>query len=264
MFFKTTNISSWGIITPLSTPRVFCYLAWLEIKNQYRRTILGPFWILGTLIIFSAAMAYVYSSLFDLEFNKYVTYVSTGMIGWNWGSAILTTSCTVYITNSNLITEYPTDKSYLLWTHVIVQLLVFLHQLPLVFLFYLSGMLSFNYNILFIIPSIFIIIAINIGIASILSVVVVRFRDIERILTSLTVIIMVTTPIFWMPSMVGKRALIYKLNPFHYIVELIRDPLMGNTFKPENYIIGSLLAVTALIVGGIFHKKYSQYIVFRL
>lgn len=210
-------------------------------------------------------MGSVYSGLFSIAFNKYITYVTAGMIGWNWASSILLNTGTIYTANAGLLTDYPTNKAYLIWSNAMSQLIILLHQLPLIGLFYLIGLLSFNSNFFYIIPSLIIVFMINIGVGAILSVVVNRYRDLNRILASFSIIIMMTTPIFWMPtSFEGMRTLVYKLNPFYYIIEIIRDPLLGKDPNPTNYLVASLMALGFLLIGSLVHRKYSKFIVFRL
>ena len=255
-----------ALLRPITRPRIWLYLAWLETVNQYRRTVIGPFWILLSLLIFTVAMGSVYSGLFSIAFNQYITYITTGMIGWNWANAILINSGSIYTSNAGLLLDYPTNKSYLIWSNVMSQFIIFLHQLPLVVLFYIIGLVPLSHNLIYLLPSILIVFAINIGAGAIMSIVVNRYRDLNRILTSFTIIIMLTTPIFWVPTMVGEglRSLSYRLNPFYYIVEIIRDPLLGKAPNPMHYLISTIMALVLLLLGSMIHKNYSKFVVFRL
>lgn len=265
MLNQNSTLDFFSLLKPIQKPKIWLYLAYVSIVNEYRRTLLGPIWILLSLIIFALSIGVVYSGLFSIEYFEYITYMTTGMIGWIWASAILINSGMVYITNSGILLDHPTDKAYLIWAHAMSQLIVFLHELPFVFLFYLFGKVQVNAYMLYLIPSLIIIFIINIGAAAILSIVVTRYRDLHKILSSLVVIIMVTTPIFWKPEMVtGPRQLMYLLNPFYYIVEIIRDPLLGNPPNAFHYLISSGMAIILLFIGCIMHKKYSKSVVFRL
>ncbi len=265
MLQQQPSLTFLSLLRPVLKPKIWFYLAYASIVNEYRRTLLGPIWILLNLVIFTLSIGIVYSGLFSIEYFEYIAYMTTSMIGWMWASSILTSSGMVYITNSGILMDHPTDKAYLLWSHSMTQFIVFLHQLPFVFLFYLFGNIPLNWNILFIIPSLFIIFVINIGTAGILSIAVARYRDLQKILANLVVVIMVTTPIFWKPEMVaGVRKLVYLLNPFYYIVDIIRSPLLGKFPGFFNYGVASTLAVFILLISCHVHKKYSRTIIFRL
>jgi ABC-type polysaccharide/polyol phosphate export permease len=265
MLYNHSKLDFWSLLRPVSKPRIWFYLAYASVVNEYRRTLLGPVWILLNLMIFALSIGVVYSGLFSIEYFDYIAYMSASMIGWIWASAILVNSGMVYISNSNILVDHPTDKAYLIWSHVMTQLVVFLHQLPFMFFFYAFGKIELNWNMLYIFPSLAILFAINIGAASILSIIVTRYRDFHKILNSLVVIIMVTTPIFWKPEMVtGARQLIYLLNPFYYIVEIIRDPLLGKYPGTMTYMVACILMILTVLLGCLMHKKYSKTIVFRL
>lgn len=218
-----------------------------------------------SLVIFTFSVGAVYSGLFSIAYFEYIEYMATGMIGWNWAAAILVTSGMVYVSNNNLLANQPTDKAYLIWSHTMSQFLICLHQMPFVVFFYIFGTLHVNANILYIIPSMVIVFIINIGVAAVLSIIVTRYRDIHKILTSLVVIIMVTTPIFWKPDMISQnRSLTYLLNPFYYIVEIIRDPLLGKDPSFFNYSVALAIAAFMLCLGCWMHKRYSKFVIFRL
>lgn len=265
MLQNPTFLDFFSLLRPIRKPKIWFYLAYTATINEYRRTLLGPLWILLSLIIFSLSIGFVYSELFSIAYFKYVVYMTTGMIAWNWASAILISSGLIYVVNSGMLLDHPVDKAYLVWSHAMSQLIIFLHQVPLVLLFYVLGAIEINANVLYIIPSLVIVFIINIGVAASVSILVTRYRDIHKILSSLVVIIMITTPIFWSPEMVsGSRALLYFLNPFYYIVEIIRDPLLGNAPSAFEYLVASMIAGVFLAIGAIMHKKCSRHIVFRL
>ena len=265
MLHNTSSLDYFSLIRPIAKPRIWFYLAWIDTLSQYRRTLFGQFWILLNLIIFSVAMGSVYSGLFSIEFNKYITYLTTGMIGWQWACALFITSGSVYTSNAGLLLDYPTNKAYLLWSHVMAQLIIFIHQMPAILFFYAFGLVHVNLNMLYIIPSLILVFMINLGTAAILAIIVNRYRDLNRILNSLTIVIMMTTPIFWLATMAqGKRALVYQLNPFYYIVQIIRDPLLGNEPNFDHYAVTLFMAVLLMVVGSIVHKKYSKFVVFSL
>lgn len=265
MLIANSKLTFLSLLNPATKPRIWLYLAYTAIVNEYRRTMIGPFWILLNLVFFSLSVGVVYSGLFSIEYFEYVVYMATGMIGWLWASAILINGGMVYISNSGLLLDHPTDKAYLIWSYAAGQFLIFLHQLPFIALFYLLGYIPLSVNLLYILPSVLIVFTINIGAASVLSILVTRYRDFHKILSSLTIIIMISTPIFWKPQMVdGVRQLVYLLNPFYYIVEILRDPLLGKAPALFEYGVAAVIAATLLLLGCYMHKKYSNVIIFRL
>ncbi len=265
MLQQNAKLDLLSLFRPIKSPKIWFHLSYINTINEYRRTLLGPLWILLSLVIFTLAVGAVYSGLFSVAYFDYITFMAGGMIAWNWAAAILLSSGMVYLTSAGIIMDQPVDKAYLIWSHAMSNFIVFLHQIPLFLLFYLVGKAPLNSNFLYIIPSLLIIFLMNIGVAAIFGVLVSRYRDLNKILGSLVIIIMIVTPIFWKPEMVtGVRALVYYMNPFYYIVEIIRDPLMGENPGAFNYLVSSLIAIASLAIGAVVHKRYSKYVVFWL
>jgi ABC-type polysaccharide/polyol phosphate export permease len=92
-----------------------------------------------------------------------------------------------------------------------------------------------------------------------------RFRDVYQSVGFSVQILFFITPIFWPPSdAVGKRAMLVTLNPFAHLLELIRQPLMGNTPKLIHWEwgIGLMLLLGAITVTML--TLYRKRIVFWL
>ena len=254
-----------SLLYPILKPKIWISLAYRALIIDYQRTLLGPIWIFLSLVIFTLSMSVVYSGLLSVDYFDYLIFMSCSMIAWVWAGAFLSTSGMVYINNSNILLEHSVEKEYFIWTHATNNFLIFLHQLPLLFIYYAVGILELSLNTLFIIPSVIIFFIINIGLSSCLSIIVVRFRDVQKILSSLVIIVMITTPIFWKPEMLtGVRAYTYLLNPFYYIIELIRSPLLGHPPSLKIYSISIFIAFFSITLGCWMNYKYGRSIIYRL
>lgn len=265
MKFNNYNSGFFSLFEPILKPKHWLYTAKQKIINSHKRTLLGPFWILLHLIIFTTALGSVYSGLFKVQFFSYISYLATGFMGWIWVASIISASGTIFIEHSNMIKSSPILLSNLIWSHCMHNFIIFIYQTPLILFFYTFGITEFNINFLFIIPSLIIVFIINLSVAAILSVLIPRFLDIQKLITSAIIIIMITTPILWQPGMMsGARKLIYLLNPIYYIVEIIRNPLIGMDPNYSHYLISVIIAIVSTIVGCFCYQKYSRSVVFRL
>lgn len=62
---------------------LWLHLGWQDIKQRYRRSVLGPFWITIATGTTAVAMGGLYSKLFRLELSEHLPYVTLGLIVWN-------------------------------------------------------------------------------------------------------------------------------------------------------------------------------------
>ena len=53
-----------------------------DIKQRFRRSILGPFWLTRSMGIMVAALGFVFSKLFNQEIIIFIPYLATGLIFW--------------------------------------------------------------------------------------------------------------------------------------------------------------------------------------
>jgi ABC-type polysaccharide/polyol phosphate export permease len=91
-----------------------------------------------------------------------------------------------------------------------------------------------------------------------------RFRDIPPIVQTITQMMFLLTPILWRPNQIPGRELFYLLNPFYYLVEIIRAPLEGRA--PSLFVWTVVLAMTAagFVVSLLFFSRFRNRIVYWL
>src|SRR5579862_3228594 len=64
--------------------RVWGIMGWDDIRQRYRRSVLGPFWITLSTGIFILLLGVIYSRLFHMELQHYMPYLSVGYIVWGF------------------------------------------------------------------------------------------------------------------------------------------------------------------------------------
>jgi ABC-type polysaccharide/polyol phosphate export permease len=63
-----------------------------------------------------------------------------------------------------------------------------------------------------------------------------RFRDIEQIVTAVMPLIFFLTPVLYRTSHFGATQAVVWLNPFTYLISVVRDPLLGTVPAPAVYV----------------------------
>lgn len=251
------------LVGPLKTHRLWVGLGWSDIVQSYRRTILGPFWITLNLVIFTTAITLVYGALFGMQPADYAGYVVCGMIAWLWVSGLLSEVGNTFIVFSAFLKSMPIDKSLLVWATTYKQLTTLAHQLPVYFGLMLFGIIKPSLYTLFAIPAIGIVFLMSIPITAITSILFARYRDLPRLIGGSVIIVLLTTPVFWQPTMLSgwRKAIVY-FNPIYYVIEFIRRPMLGQPLDLVTVLV--VLGMTALlwVVGARFYKRYEPYVVF--
>ena len=107
-----TFTRAWGDLAEGFRRReLWLHLGWQDIKQKYRRSVLGPFWITIATGTTAIAMGLLYSTLFNLELSEHLPYVVLGLIIWNMINAAILEGSEVFIANEGLIKQLPTSLS---------------------------------------------------------------------------------------------------------------------------------------------------------
>jgi ABC-type polysaccharide/polyol phosphate export permease len=67
-------------------------LARMDIRQRYRRSILGPFWITITMIIFILAIGPLYSRLLGMGSDEFIPYLAMASSPGAWSPACSSTA----------------------------------------------------------------------------------------------------------------------------------------------------------------------------
>lgn len=250
---------------PLRNPRMWIGLAWMDVVQSYRRTMLGPAWITLNLVIFTAAMTLVYGALFSVPTKEYAAFLACGMIGWMWISALLNEVGNTFLNYSHFIKGTAIDKAFFIWAAVYKQAIVLAHHLVVYVVLVVFGVVPLTIYSLTFIPAVAVLFLISIPFTAVAAILFARYRDLSRLVSSTIIVLMMVTPVFWQPSMLsGWRLSFIHLNPLYYLVEFVRTPLLGKPLDP--FIVTVVLGMGALfwIVGGLIYCRYQKYVVFWL
>src|SRR3712207_563712 len=64
-------------------------LGWQDIRQRYRRSMLGPFWLTISMGILIGVVGVLYAALFRQDISVYLPYLAAGLMTWGLISTIL-------------------------------------------------------------------------------------------------------------------------------------------------------------------------------
>lgn len=244
--------------------RVGAFLGWSDIRQAYKRTFIGQFWItLGTLVGV-AAIGTVYSLLFHQPAGTYLPYLATGLVFWNFLAGGINDGAMAFIFSEGYIkaTALPhftyivriVSKVYFTFAHNFI-------VIPLVLLFFPQGI---SPTLLLAIPGFILGSMTVLGLASIISFFATRFRDVPQILSAAMGIIFYVTPVIWAPSSLphGAVQFVVMANPLASVLQVMRLPWLNQQPTMFNWAIAALTAVLSLGFGALVFKKFDNRVAF--
>ena len=125
-----TFARAWGdLVDGFRRRELWLHLGWQDIKQRYRRSVLGPFWITIATGTTAVAMGGLYSKLFHLQLSVHLPYVTLGLIIWNLINASILEGADVFVANEGLIKQLPTPLSVHVYRLVWRQMILFAHNI---------------------------------------------------------------------------------------------------------------------------------------
>lgn len=242
------------------------YLAKADIRQRYRRSTLGPFWITLSTGVMIACLGLIFGTLFKSPLKEFLPFLSAGLIIWGFISTTLSDATTVFATAEPIIKQLPIP----LFTHILRMVArnfyIFLHNLIIFPIVLLCVANPLTINVLYVFPGLTILVANLLWMSLILGVVCARYRDLTQIVLSVLQIFFYITPIIWMPSSLPSRAslMLIEPNPFFHLIEIIRLPLMGQVPTPSNWMYSIFLTVIGWLLANLIFNKYRTRVAYWL
>lgn len=228
-------------------------LGWQDIKQRYRRSVIGPFWITIATGVTASALALLWSVLLHADIGKLLPQLTVGFILWSFIQNAIIDGSEVFIENEGLIKQLPAPLSVhvyrLVWRN-----LIFLAHNGIIYVVVIAIFPPehWSWTQLSAIPGIALLV-VNAGwVAIFFGILATRFRDISPLLTALVQLLFYVTPVVWtldtVPGGNSERAQLVKLNPLYHYLEIVRAPLIGKPFEPMHwYVVGGCTVVGWLI-----------------
>lgn len=253
MFNGITNYKFWS------------YMGFAEIGRRYRRTLIGPFWTTLSLGIFIGCMGPMLSILWHTNPKEFLPYFCAGYITWTLIQSIITEGCNNFISATPFIRQVPipytTYACIVTWRNLIV----FAHHIVILLLVFLYAHLTLNINVLFLIPGLGLIFFTGTWVSIFLGMICTRYRDIQQVISSMLQLAMYITPIMWQPDQLGKLAkVINGINPLYHFICIIKQPLLGASPDPINWIYTILFSLIGAICTLLLLAKNYRKLVFWL
>ena len=244
-----------------------------NIKNQYRRSVLGVFWTVLNPLLNMLVMWFVFDKIFGRSSSGlfYPVYILSGTIVFNFMRASTTTSMTCMVNNYDLLTKtrvpytvFPLSQNLSAMVNlgfsVIALLILMLACIP-------QGVKFHPTMLMMVVPWLPSLFLFSFGLSLALCSIYVRFRDIKHFYDVFLTLWMYATPIFYTLDSLklgSTTALIMKLNPMYYYVGYVRDLLMGVVPSWQTHLICYGVGIGAFLIGALIfklsRKKFILYI----
>ncbi len=263
----------------LASRELLANLTLREIRGKYKRTIFGQLWSLANPLALMIIYTFVFAFIFRIKpdpgdpsgLNLFALWLLCGLLPWTFTANVITQGLASLVANANLIQKVSFSRIVLPLSLVgsvgynwLFEMLVLIIALSVV-----GG---------FVLPWIPLVLVIMLllalfaaGLALMLSVANVYFRDTEYFLTIILQFWLYLTPIIYPAKMVDEQSAtlgglfgtpitiadIYHLNPMEHFINVFRQLLYDNRWPdPQEWLICALWALGSFTIGmWVFRRK---------
>ena len=94
---SATRLAAADFAEAIALWRLWISMGWQDIKQRYRRSMLGPFWLTLSMAIMIGTLGLLSGQLFAMELSIYMPFLTLGLIIWGFISAVVTDGCSSLI-----------------------------------------------------------------------------------------------------------------------------------------------------------------------
>ena len=217
-------------------------LGWQDIRQRYRRSKLGPFWLTISMGALVGGLGVLYAGLFKVEVADYLPFIAVGFIVWSLISGLIVEGCDAFIRAESIIKQVGLPLSVHVYRVVWRSAIIFAHNAVIYVVVAVIFSIQPGWTGLLALPGLALVCLNGVWLGLLFGLVSARFRDVPQIVASVVQIAFFLTPIIWKPELLPGRALVLDANPFYHFLELVRGPALGQAPEPVSWI--AVLGIT--------------------
>lgn len=250
--------------------QLWAHLGWQDIRQRYRRSVLGPIWITISMAVTAIALGILYAGLFGNDLAVQLPYILVGFIVWAFISGCILEGADVFIANEGLMKHLPAPLSVHVYRLIWRQSLLFAHNLIVYAIMLVVFPQPLGWTSLAAVPAFALLMVNGTWVALLAGVVSTRFRDLVPITQSVVQLMFFLTPIVWIyedllnspnPA-VAERARLAEFNPFLHFVEIVRRPLLGQDQLLRQWIIVLVITVVGWALTLVVLRRYRSRVTY--
>jgi lipopolysaccharide transport system permease protein len=239
-------------------------LGWNDIRQRYRRSVLGPFWITISMAVFITLLGVIYSHIFKIELKNYMPFLALGYIMWGFISQTTSESFISFQESDRVIRQIRLPYSIYVLRVVWRNFIVFLHTIvifiPVAIIFDVRP----GFTGLLALPGLALVYINQAWLTLSLAIICTRYRDVQQIVGTGIQIMLFTTPIMWPVSALGSAVIIAHVNPLYHMIELVRAPMLGHVPSTLSWLAVIACAIVGWTIAMLLLRRAARRLVFWL
>lgn len=247
--------------------RVWTFLGIQDIKARFRRSFLGPLWLMLHTVIFVSGAGLIYGTLFGLPLTEFLPLLATGVVIWGFIVSSFTESGAAFTSSEGYIKQFSYPKQIYLLRALTGYVIVFFVGLLVVVMLqvFLSEFSVMRW--IWMLPGALLLILTSLGHITIFAYLGAKFRDLPHALTGIIQVMFFVTPVLFPAKLLAQRDMqyVYEFNPLFHLIEVVRHPILsGEAAASGSYVFVAGYCAVVWSIAYIVARRMDARLVFSL
>jgi len=246
----------------LRSPALWSNLALEDLRDRYRRTVLGVAWIAISFALFVAVKILVFGQMSAASTREFAIFVTIGFGAWSFISSMVSDASNAYLHSRAWILGTSVPYPVYLLQATLRNWMVFALIMLVMAIALLWKPTPWTPMALFAIPGLLAYFATSVWLCALLSPLCVRYPDLHHAIQTGMRLMFFITPILWMPGANGLLAELARINPMTHYLAILRDPLLYNRLPLASWEIVLAINAAGLLFGAMVYASTRRSVAF--
>ena len=243
-----------------------------DLRNRYRRSIIGIGWSLLHPIAMTIVLCTVFCQLLNQDVHEYAPILLSGLTFWGFMTAVVMQGCQCFFQGESYIRQHPAPLAiYPLRTALGAGIhFVLGFSIAVVFVWCVNGFGNLP-ALISLVPTFALLFVVGWSLSVCMGVANVMFQDSQHLIEVAMQIMFYLTPIMYKPDwLLDKLEKVHlqwlmNLNPFAVLLGLIRRPLLeGQVPSLTQASHGALIGLVAVVAAALLLRRFEKRMIFYL
>lgn len=252
----------WDVVAGLREWRLWLYMGLQDIRQRYRRSVIGPLWLVMGLGVTVFGIGLLYSEIFRSDPRVFVPFIAISLWVWALISGALSEGTAVFQSQGHIIGSAKVPYTSFVLRLIVRNMIAFGHGTIVVAIAFAWYRYPIGWQALAAIPGLLLILANLYWMVLLAGLVSARFRDAGQIIIYAVAIALFLTPIIWMPNAVRAGSPFIHINPLNHLISVVRGPLFEHTIPWTSFGVVTAMAIVGTAVALAVFARARRYLVY--
>lgn len=241
--------------------RFWAFSAWLAIMTNSRMSRFGILWLLLPSFLYVWGVGYIYSFMFHEPMIEFAVYVAVGTIVFRLITGTITSATSTFKGAKSFIMDGNVRLTDFVLRGISAALFTFVMSLPATIIAVVVYPQASLMGIALALIAFPLILVNVLWVGAVFALIGARHPDFGHAVPNLFIFLYLATPIIWKADHIGGvRAHMLTFNPFYYLIETVRAPIMTGHLDGTAMLVTACMAVVGCLLAIVAYQRWARFV----